>query len=36
MHNWNTSESVDDSKKIMDDINEMFPSVTDTPKVWND
>jgi hypothetical protein len=35
VHNWDTSESIDDTRKIMDDIYEMFPSVTDAPKVWN-
>lgn len=33
VHNWDTTESIDDTKKILDDIYEMFPSVTDAPKV---
>jgi hypothetical protein len=36
VNNWDTTESLEDSKKIMDDIYEMFPSVIDAPKVWND
>ena len=32
--NWDTSESIEDTKRIMDDIHDIFPSVIDAPKVW--